>query len=75
MIKKNLFEPSMPIYLPPEIRLEATPAAPAAATPVTATAVDSAAVAPPEITAAELGGSVKAQPGGGSWILSRVASK
>ena len=65
----------MQIYLPPESRPLAAPAAPATAAPAATTAVDNTAVAAPVVAAAELGGSVKTQPGGGSWILSRVASK
>ena len=65
----------MQVYLPPEVRLEATPAAPATAAPVATTAVDSTAVAAPEIAAAELGGSVKTQPGSGRRILSSAPEK
>jgi hypothetical protein len=73
--KKNLFEPSMQIYLPPESQVGGHSCRTSYSRTSATTAVDSAAVAAPEITAAELGGSVNAQPGGGSWILSRVDSK
>ena len=76
MIKKNLFEPSMQIYLPPERRLEAAPATPTAATPIAATAVVEAAVATaPRGEDARLDTGVKTHPASGRAILSRVLVK
>jgi len=65
----------MQIYLPPDSRPLAAPAAPATAAPAATTAVDKTAVAAPVVAAAELGGSVKAEPGAGRIMRSRVEAK
>ena len=66
----------MQIYLPPDRRFEATPATPATATPVATTAVVAAAVATaPTEESMGLGVIMKAQPGAGRLMRSRVEAK